>query len=61
MLTVPQFLAGNLADLERRIEAATALAGRKPGSVTLVGVSKTQPTTAVTAARAAGLVDFGDN
>jgi pyridoxal phosphate enzyme (YggS family) len=61
MLTVPQFLAGNLADLERRIEAATALAGRKPGSVTLVGVSKTQPATAVAAARAAGLVDFGEN
>jgi pyridoxal phosphate enzyme (YggS family) len=61
MLTVPQFLAGNLADLKRRIDAATRLAGRPAGSVTLVGVSKTQPVEAVAAARAAGVTDFGEN
>jgi len=61
MLTVPQFLAGNLADLRRRIEAATAAAGRPAGSVTLVGVSKTQPAAAVAAARLAGVTDFGEN
>ena len=61
MLTGPQFLAGNLADLMRRIEAATLSAGRPPGSVTLVGVSKTQPAAAVSAARAVGVTDFGEN
>jgi pyridoxal phosphate enzyme (YggS family) len=61
MLTGPQFLAGNLADLKRRIEAATRSAGRSPGSVTLVGVSKTQPAKAVAAARLAGVADFGEN
>jgi hypothetical protein len=61
MLTAPQFLAGNLADLERRIAEATRRAGRPPGSVTLVGVSKTQPAEAVLAARAAGVTDFGEN
>ena len=54
MLTGPQFLAGNLASLMQRIEAATRSAGRPAGSVTLVGVSKTQPTEAVAAARLAG-------
>ena len=61
MLTVPQFLAGNLADLRQRIEAATHLAGRPAGCVTLVGVSKTQPVDAVLAARLAGVTDFGEN
>jgi pyridoxal phosphate enzyme (YggS family) len=61
MLTGPQFLAGNLAELTRRIEAATLSAGRPPGSVTLVGVSKTQPAEAVAAARRAGVADFGEN
>ena len=61
MLTGPQFLAGNLASLMQRIEAATRSAGRPAGSVTLVGVSKTQPTEAVAAARLAGVTDFGEN
>ncbi len=61
MLTGPQFLAGNLADLKRRIEVATRMAGRPAGSVTLVGVSKTQPAEAVAAARLAGVADFGEN
>jgi hypothetical protein len=61
MLTVPQFLAGNLARLRQRIEDATRSAGRAPGSVTLIGVSKTQPIELVAAARAAGLSDFGEN
>jgi len=61
MLTGPQFLAGNLASLMQRIEAATRSAGRPAGSVTLVGVSKTQPAEAVAAARLAGVADFGEN
>lgn len=61
MLTLSQFLAGNLASVRKRIEVATQTAGRPPGSVTLIGVSKTQPAEAVAAAREAGLTDFGEN
>jgi PLP dependent protein len=61
MLTVPQFLAGNLASLRQRIKDATQAAGRAPGSVTLIGVSKTQPAEMVAAARAAGVTDLGEN
>ena len=61
MLTVPQFLAGNLARLRHRIEDATRAAGRPPHGVTLIGVSKTQPVELVAAARAAGVTDLGEN
>jgi PLP dependent protein len=61
MLTTPQFLAANLAAVRQRVAAAAARAGRRPESVTLVGVSKGQPATAVAAACAAGLTDFGEN
>ena len=61
MLTVPQFLAGNLARLRQRIEDATRAAGRPPHCVTLIGVSKTQPVELVAAARAAGVTDLGEN
>ncbi len=61
MLTGPQFLAANLAAVRQRIAAAAARAGRDPGAVTLIGVSKTQPAAAVAAAIDAGLRDFGEN
>lgn len=51
----------NLALIERRIAAATAAAGRPPGAVTLLGVAKGQPASAVAAAAAAGLVHVGEN
>jgi PLP dependent protein len=54
-------LAGNLKAVQRRIEAACARAGREPGSVTLVAVSKTQPPEMVCAAAALGLSLFGEN
>ena len=41
--------------------AAEKAAGRAPGSVTLVGVTKTHPPEMVLAARAGGLADFGEN
>ena len=44
-----------------RIDAACARSGRTPSEVTLVGVSKTQPASAVREAFAAGLRDFGEN
>ncbi|MBS0394006.1 MAG: YggS family pyridoxal phosphate-dependent enzyme [Proteobacteria bacterium] len=61
MLTGPQILAANLAAVRSRIDAAARAAGRPPGSVTLIGVTKGQPAEAVAAAREAGLRDFGEN
>ena len=40
---------------------AARAAGRVPESVTLVGVTKTQPREVIVAARAAGLADFAEN
>ncbi len=54
-------VAGNLAAVQARIEAATRAAGRAPGSVALVAVSKTQPATAVREALVAGHRLFGEN
>lgn len=61
MLTAPQFLPSRLAAFSERIARAAQSAGRPPESVTLVGVTKTQPLEVVAAARAAGLVDFAEN
>lgn len=47
--------------LTARVANAARAAGRDPGSVTLLGVSKGQPTAAVAAAAAAGLVHVGEN
>ncbi|MBP0466296.1 YggS family pyridoxal phosphate-dependent enzyme [Roseomonas sp. PWR1] len=54
-------IATRLAAIRARIEDATARAGRPPGSVTLVAVSKTHPQDAVVAALAAGQTVFGEN
>jgi pyridoxal phosphate enzyme (YggS family) len=61
MLIGPQFLGANLASVRQRIAAAAQRAGRAPESVTLIGVSKTQPVAAVADAIAAGLRDLGEN
>lgn len=50
-----------LADVKRTIDEATAQAGRAPGSVRLVAVSKRHPAEAIRAAYAAGQRDFGEN
>ncbi|MCA1619042.1 MAG: YggS family pyridoxal phosphate-dependent enzyme [Acidobacteria bacterium] len=44
-----------------RIGRAARRAGRTPGEVTLVAVSKTHPAALVREAAAAGLIDFGEN
>ncbi|HVL54121.1 MAG TPA: hypothetical protein VM344_07640, partial [Vitreimonas sp.] len=44
-----------------RIAAACARAGRDPGSVTLVAVSKTVPPERLRLAVAAGITRFGEN
>lgn len=51
----------NLATVRSRIAQACARAGRDPASLTLVGVSKTQPAGAIISAWKAGLRDFGEN
>ncbi|MFC3630555.1 YggS family pyridoxal phosphate-dependent enzyme [Paracoccus angustae] len=50
-----------LDDIRRRIAAAEERAGRAPGSVTLIAVSKVQPEGRVTAVLDAGHRVFGEN
>lgn len=52
---------GRLRQIQARIAEATARAGRPPGSVTLVAVSKTHPADAVRQAIEAGQAVFGEN
>lgn len=54
-------VAERLAAVKARIAAAEARAGRAPGSVRLLAVSKTQPLAAVLEAAAAGQRCFGEN
>ena len=44
-----------------RLAAAAAAAGRDPGAITLIAVSKTQPEAAIRALAAFGQRDFGEN
>lgn len=53
--------AERLIAVRRRAAAAAERAGRSPGSVTLVAVSKGVSADEIGAARAAGQVDFGEN
>jgi pyridoxal phosphate enzyme (YggS family) len=50
-----------VAAVRQRIAAAAQRAGRDPGEVTLVAVSKLHPSAAVRAAYDAGVADFGEN
>ncbi|HEV2815714.1 MAG TPA: YggS family pyridoxal phosphate-dependent enzyme [Allosphingosinicella sp.] len=50
-----------LDDVKARIAKAAALAGRGPGDVTLIAVSKTQPAEAIERLIGAGQRDFGEN
>lgn len=61
MLTGPQNLPENLRNVRNRIAAAASAAGREPASVTLIGVGKSQPASAIRAAVEAGLADLGEN
>ena len=54
-------VAHNLASVQAHIAAAARAAGRDPASITLIAASKEQPESAVEAALAAGLVEFGEN
>jgi pyridoxal phosphate enzyme (YggS family) len=54
-------IAERLGQVQLQIAEAVAAAGRSPDSVTLVAVSKAQPTSAIRAAYSAGQRDFGEN
>lgn len=54
-------IAARLAAVNEKIERACARAGRKPGDVKLLAVSKTKPLELIQAAFAAGQRSFGEN
>jgi len=60
-VTRAEQIAANLADVRTRIAAAASAAGRAPGSVRLLAVSKKMPADDVRAAIAAGQRAFGEN
>ena len=59
--SAPASFAQRLADVRTRIARAAERSGRRPEAVTLIGVSKTWPASAVLEGFAAGLRDFGEN
>ncbi len=63
MTTPPQAttIATRVAEVRGRIEAACTRAGRDPGTVTLVAVSKTHPPEVVADAFASGITALGEN
>ncbi len=54
-------IAANLARVRERMARAAASAGRDPGDITLVAVTKTHAWPYVAAALAAGQIEFGEN
>jgi len=54
-------IAANIRSVRARIDAACRAAGRAPGSVRLLPVSKTRSAAEVLAAHAAGCTRFGEN
>ena len=54
-------LAARLTAVRERISAACAAAGRRPGDVTLVAVTKTFPASDVRLLNGLGVTDFGEN
>jgi PLP dependent protein len=57
----PGTVAERVAAVRARMAAACARAGRDPASVTLIGVSKTQPAAKIVEAWQAGATDYGEN
>ena len=60
-MTTEQDIAANLAAVKAEIAEAAMAAGRDPGTIELVAVSKTKPATLIRAAIAAGHRVFGEN
>ena len=61
MTTSEASVADRLSSVRADIATACERAGRDPGEVTLVAVSKTQPVAAILAALNAGQLEFGEN
>ena len=59
--TIMTTIASRLQAVKARISEAARAAGRTPGEITLVAVSKTFPPQAIAEACAAGQTDFGEN
>jgi uncharacterized pyridoxal phosphate-containing UPF0001 family protein len=59
-ITAPDIKA-NFREIRDRIVSAATAAGRDPGSVRLIAVSKYQPAAAIQQAIAAGQTAFGEN
>ncbi|MDR2356001.1 MAG: YggS family pyridoxal phosphate-dependent enzyme [Clostridiales Family XIII bacterium] len=51
----------NIADIRRRIDEYARAAGREPGDITLIAVSKTRTPQEINEAVAAGVTDIGEN
>ena len=60
-LQIMSTIESNLQVVRERIAAAARAAGREPGDIALLAVSKTFAANAVRAAHAAGQRDFGEN
>jgi len=60
-VTRAEEIAAALSRVRQRIAVAAAAAGRAPDSIRLIAVSKKMPPADVTAALAAGQLDFGEN
>jgi PLP dependent protein len=54
-------LEKNLAKVRSRIDAACAAAGRDPGEITLIAITKTRPPADVLLLHELGVTDFGEN
>jgi pyridoxal phosphate enzyme (YggS family) len=54
-------IAERWREIRARVDGACARAGRSPGDVTIVAVSKTHPAASIREAAAAGATDFGEN
>jgi pyridoxal phosphate enzyme (YggS family) len=61
MLIGPQNLTLHVNHVRSRIRSAAIAAGRDPGSVTLVAVTKAKTAESVRLAATAGVTDFGEN
>lgn|SRR5690606_10846876 len=60
-MAAPSTIAGRIAAIRQRLDTLAIEAGRTPGSVTLLPVSKTFDDAAVREAIAAGMTRFGEN
>jgi pyridoxal phosphate enzyme (YggS family) len=54
-------IAANYRSIRARADAAAVRAGRDPGDVTVIGVTKTKPAAMIRHAAQAGILDVGEN